>query len=49
MPKIWTMMNWRSGDMLDHIDYLYWLELSWDMGQDMGSNEPQEESNVQEK
>ena len=49
MPKIWTMMNWRSGDMLDHIDYLYWLELSWDMNQDMGSNEPQEESNVQEK
>lgn len=49
LPKIWTMTNWRSGDMVDHIDYLYWLELSWDMNQDMGSNEPQEESNVQEK
>lgn len=49
LPKIWTMTNWRSGDMIDHIDYLYWLELSWDMNQDMGSNEPQEESNVQEK
>jgi len=35
--------------MLDHIDYLYWLELSWDTEQDMGSNEPQEENNVQEK
>ena len=35
--------------MLDHIDYLYWLELSWDMEQDKGSNEPQEENNVQEK
>jgi hypothetical protein len=49
LPKTWIMTNWRSGDMVDHIDYLYWLELSWDMNQDMGSNEPQEESNVQEK
>lgn len=42
-------MNWRSGDMSDYIDYLYWLEISWDIGQDMGSNEPQEENNVEEK
>jgi hypothetical protein len=49
LPKTWIMTNWRSGDMVDHIDYLYWLELSWDMNQDMGSNEPQEENNVQEK
>jgi len=42
-------MNWRFGDMLDQMDYLYWVEMGWDMEQDMGSNEQQEEINVEEK